>query len=156
MTGQRGVLTIRSNPPANSIWLPWLVGWAGGALLGVANGVTRRMLYEDRVGPLAAHYMATGTLIALFGLYFSALDRRWPIPTRRTAFGIGGSWLALTMLFEFGFGHYVAGEPWPKLLEQYDLSRGYVWVLALLWIAVGPATIHQRRSRQAWSVKGAI
>ena len=38
------------------------------------------------------------------------LDRRWPIPTRRTAFAIGGWWLALTALFEFGFGHYVAGK----------------------------------------------
>jgi hypothetical protein len=126
-----------------------MVGWVGGAVLGVVNGAVRQLVYEERVGHLAAHYIATAVLIALFGAYMGILDRRWPIPTRRTAFAIGGAWLALTTLFEFGFGHYIAGAPWSALLEQYDISRGNAWVLVLVWTAVGPAIVRELRSRRA-------
>ena len=80
-----------------------LVGAAG---LGIANGVARDLLYKDRVGDLAAHQISTGTLIAALAGYSRALERRWPIPTTRSAQTIGGIWLSLTVLFEFIFGHY--------------------------------------------------
>jgi hypothetical protein len=48
-------------------------------------------------------------MITLFGWYIGLLNRRWPIPTRRTAFAMGGNWLVLTILFELGFGHAIAG-----------------------------------------------
>ena len=35
------------------------------------------------------------------------------------------------MLFELGFGHWVAGHPWSRLLADYDLLAGRIWVLVL-------------------------
>ena len=41
--------------------------------------------------------------------------------------------------FEFGFGHYVAREPWAKLLADYDVRRGRIWRVVPLWLALGAA-----------------
>jgi hypothetical protein len=123
--------------------------WLGGPVLGIANGVAREATYKDRLGDLPAHQASTATLIALLGLYMAALDRRWPIPTRQTAWAIGGVWTALTALFEVALGRLVARNSWLEILEQYDLPHGRVWVLALLWTAVGPASVREVRTRRA-------
>jgi hypothetical protein len=120
-------------------WRPWLVGWAGAAVIGVANGMTRGMVYEDRVGSRAAHYLSTALLAVLLGIYMWLLGRRWPISSRRGALEIGAAWMMLTIAFEFGLGRFVAGESWTALLEQYDITRGKVWVLIPIWMALGPA-----------------
>lgn len=104
-----------------------------------------RSRLQGRVGDLAAHQISTASLIALLAAFFRILERRWPIPSRRSAFLIGGTWLALTVLFEFGFGHYVDGKSWSKLLENYDLTDGHIWILTLIWIAVGPAGVREFR-----------
>jgi hypothetical protein len=64
--------------------------WVGAAGLGVANGVARDLMYKERVGDLAARQISTGTLIAALAGYSHAVERRWPIPTARSAWTIGG------------------------------------------------------------------
>src|SRR5512133_222812 len=61
--------------------------------------------------------------LVLMAAYLWALERRWPIRTSRDAFTIGGSWALLTILFEFGFGHYVVGDSWATL-HAYNLAEG--------------------------------
>ena len=109
-------------------------------MLGIVNGVVRETVYRDRVGEFTANQISVATLIALLAIYFVLLDRLWPIATARAAFGIGAAWVVLTVLFEFGFGHYVDRKSWAELLENYDVGAGQLWVLVLLWIGVGPAT----------------
>jgi len=125
----------------DKVFRVWLVAWLGGSMLGVVNGTARELFYKEQVGDLTAHHISTATLIALLGLYVSMLERRWPIPTRQAAFEIGAAWLVLTILFEFGFGHYVDGKTWPELLQNYNLAEGRVWVLVVIWMGVAPATI---------------
>jgi hypothetical protein len=127
----------------------WLAAWVGGSVLGIANGVIRELAYKDRVGELTANQISTGTLIALLALYFWALDRRWPIPTIRSAITIGAAWVVLTVLFEFGFGHCVDGKSWSGLVENYNVARGQIWILALVWIAAGPAAVRTLRAPRA-------
>jgi len=50
-------------------------------------------------------------------------------------------WTAMTVCFEFGFFHFVAGVPWEKLLADYNLFAGRLWVLVLLTTLGGPAMI---------------
>jgi hypothetical protein len=87
-------------------------------------------------------------LLALLTVYMGAVDRKWLLPSARSALATGGSWLALTVAFEFGFGHYVEGNAWEELLAQYDVTRGNVWVLVPLWTAVGPAAVRALRIRR--------
>jgi hypothetical protein len=89
----------------------WLVAWLGGSVCGIVNGTIRELVYKDGVGELPAHYISTATLILLLGLYMWLLERRWPIPNLRSAFKIGATWVVLTALFDFGFGHFVDGKP---------------------------------------------
>ena len=127
----------------------WIVAWLGAAVLGIVNGTIRELAYKDRVGESTANRISVATLIALLALYFSVLQRRWPLPTTRDALSIGAIWVALTVLFEFGFGHYVDGDSWEELLENYDVTEGNLWILILLWIAAGPESVRALAERSA-------
>jgi hypothetical protein len=108
------------------------------AALAVANGLSRG-LYAGRLGDDRAHQVSTATLVAALLPYARAVERRWPLPTARSAAGVGAAWVALTVTFEFGFGHYVAGQSWRTLLADYDLRRGRLWPLVLAATAAAPA-----------------
>jgi hypothetical protein len=45
----------------------------------------------------------------------------------------------MTVCFELGFFHFVAGVPWEKRLADYQLFAGRLWVLVLLTTLCGPA-----------------
>jgi hypothetical protein len=87
-----------------------------------------------------------GNMIALLAAYFVALDRRWPLQTRARALRVGSGWLALTAMFEFGFGRWLAKEEWSELLADYDLAQGRLWTLVLAWTALGPLAVVAVRS----------
>ena len=118
----------------------WLLAWLGGPAIGIANGTVRELAYRDRVGEQRAHQLSTLTAIGLFAAYFDVLSRRWPLPSERDALRVGGAWLALTVLFELGFGR-AEGKAWRELLADYDLRHGRLWPLALAWLAVGPSVM---------------
>ena len=123
----------------------WIAAWPSGALLGVLNGTARQVLCAGRTGDRTAHQLSTATMIALLAAYFVALDRRWPLQTRAQALRVGSGWLALTAMFEFGFGHWVAKEEWSELLADYDLAHGRLWTLVLAWTALGPLAVVELR-----------
>ncbi len=123
----------------------WTAAWTGMAALAVANGLGRS-LYAGRLGDDRAHQVSTATLIAALLTYTRAVERRWPLPTDHAAARVGATWVALTVAFEFGFGHYVAKQSWTTLLADYDLRRGRLWPLALAATAAAPALArHARR-----------
>ena len=124
----------------------WAAAWLGATGVGIANAAIRELVYADRVGELAAHQISTATLLAVLAYYIWLVDQRWPVPTARTALGIGGIWAALTVLFEFGLDHYILGSPWSDLLANYNLAHGRIWVLVPLWMALGPAAVHRLRT----------
>jgi hypothetical protein len=118
----------------------WIVGWGGASILGIVNGAIRELAYKDRLGEQQANQLSALTLVSLLALYSGFLQRRWPLATTRDALSIGAIWGALTVIFEFGFGHYVNGDSWDELSEAYDVRKGNVWPLVLLSILAAPAT----------------
>ena len=88
----------------------WLVAWVGAPVLAIVNGAVREFAYKDQVGESAANQISVAPLITLLGLYFWILQRRWPLATTRDALSVGAVWVTLSVLFEFGFGHYVEGD----------------------------------------------
>lgn len=119
----------------------WIAAWPGGAAIGVANGVLRQATYAKRLGEMPAHQVSTATAITAFAVYFAWLQRRWPIRDRAEALQIGGSWLALTVAFEFTLGRRVAKLSWQQLLADYNLAAGRTWPLVLIWLALGPEVV---------------
>jgi hypothetical protein len=114
--------------------LAWLV------LLGVAmlNGTLRDFTYGKHMSELSAHQFSTLIGILMFALVIHCYVRRWPPASAREAWYVGLFWLSLTVAFEFLFFHYVGGHPWQVLLANYDMSKGRLWPLLLLWVAVAP------------------
>ena len=66
------------------------------------------------------------------------LFRRWPLASTRQAWEVGTLWLVMTLAFEFGFGHWVAGQSWNALLQAYRLHEGQLWLFILLGVWIGP------------------
>lgn len=121
----------------------YLLCWFLLAIVAIANGVIREATYGKFVSELSAHQISTGTAILFTGLLVWGVNRLWPIATAGGAWLIGVAWLIATITFEFGFGHFIAGHPWSKLLADYNLLNGRVWLLFLIWITVMPYVFHR-------------
>lgn len=113
--------------------------WVLLAVAMVVQGSVREALATPMLGPLRAHQLAsvTGAVIVILG---SALSLRWlgAVKDVPRQLRIGGFWLVLTVLFEFGFGHFVVGHSWERLLHDYDLAAGRLWLLVLVATLLGP------------------
>lgn len=121
----------------------YLLSWFLLAIVAVANGILREATYGKHVSELSAHQISTGTGILFTGLLVWGLSRFWPIESSAQAWVIGMCWLLATTAFEFGFGHFVAGHSWSKLLADYYFFNGRVWLLFLFWITVMPYVFYK-------------
>jgi hypothetical protein len=95
-------------------------------------------VYANFLGDLRAHQLSTLTLIILFGLVIWGFTRLWRITSAQQAWTIGFMWLGMTIAIEYVFGHFVVGHPWSKLLHDYNIFQGRIWILILIWTTVSP------------------
>lgn len=86
-------------------------------------------------------------LLILFAAYFRLLASIWPIRSSGQAWAIGLMWIAMTLAFEFVLGHYILGHPWSRVLGDYDILSGKVWVLIPIWTLIGPYVFYRIRRR---------
>lgn len=117
--------------------------WIPMVFIGILNGTLRDLGYGRHFSELTAHQISTAIGILLFGLFIWHLTRRWKLDSGKQALTVGLIWLGLTIIFEFIFGHYVMGNPWSWLLHDYDLSKGRVWVLVLIWVTIAPYVFYR-------------
>jgi hypothetical protein len=118
--------------------LRYLYAWFVLLLVAVVNGGLRDFTYGKHVSELLAHQISCVIGILLFAVVISQFVLRWPPASAREAWFIGAFWMALTVAFEFLFFHYVGGHTWEELWANYDMSRGRLWPLILLWVLVAP------------------
>jgi hypothetical protein len=116
----------------------YLLAWIPMLALAIFNGAMREATYGKHMSELRAHQVSTVTGSLLIGLFIFGLTRIWRLETARQAAEIGLIWVVLTIAFEFLFGHFVAKHPWSRLLRDYNIFAGRVWVLFLIWLAVAP------------------
>ena len=109
----------------------------------IGNGLFREKFLLGRFNELQAHQLSTVSMIGLLGVYVWFLFKLWLPVSGSQALFIGLLWFCLTVLFEFAFGHYVAGHSWSKLLHDYNILEGRVWIIALLWITLAPYITYQ-------------
>jgi hypothetical protein len=127
--------------------LKYTLLWIPLVFIAIINGSIRDLVYKDRLGELAAHQVSTATGILLFGIYIWAIGLKWKLESARQAVVVGLIWLGLTVAFEFLFFHYAMGHPWSELLAAYNIFKGKVWVLILIFVAAAPwlsYTIHSK------------
>jgi hypothetical protein len=111
--------------------------------LAIFNALIREYTYGKFLSDLHSHQISSFTAIILLGSYIGLISYFFPIEFPLQALTIGLVWLALTITFEFLFGHYVAGHSWVKLLEDYNVLAGRLWVVVLIWITLAPLIFYQ-------------
>ncbi len=116
---------------AIAVWLLILV-------CAVANGVFREKFLLPTFGVVAA-FVISGLLLSLCIVVVSAALIPWfGRLTMSSYFLLGASWLALTLMFEFGFGRFVQHKSWAQLFEAYAFQDGNLWPLVLIVVTVAP------------------
>jgi hypothetical protein len=115
-----------------------MLAWFPMLLIAILNGWLRESWYGRHFGDLRAHQISTLTGIVLFGIYIWTVSRIWPLESARQAIAVGLIWLAMTVCFEFLFGHFVARHSWNRLLRDYNIVAGRLWGLLILWITFAP------------------
>jgi hypothetical protein len=111
----------------------------------IANGAVRQAWLVPWLGDPAGHVVSTVMLsVLIFGvgwIFFDWLGLR----TSAEAWRLGVVWLVLTLAFEFLAGHFLFGAAWDKLLADYNLAAGRVWVLVLLTTLLTPRLVLLKR-----------
>jgi hypothetical protein len=123
--------------------LRYILAWIPMMFIGIMNGIIREATYGKALSELRAHQVSTLTGILFLGFYIWIVTQVWSPVSFQQAFLIGILWLGLTVIFEFLFGHYIAGQSWSQLLRDYNLLAGRVWLLVLIWITVAPLVFYR-------------
>ncbi len=121
----------------------YALAWIPLVFIAIANGTLREWWYAKYVGELAAHQLSTASGILFFGVYIRVVMRVWRPDTAGRAVAVGLLWLAMTIAFEFVFGHYVRGLSWNILLHDYNIFAGRLWLLVLVWVTLAPAVFYR-------------
>ena len=58
---------------------------------------------------------------------------------------IGAGWVVLTLAFEFLAGHYLFANSWERLLADYNVAQGRIWILVLITTLLAPVVVYRLR-----------
>ena len=121
--------------------------WFAMLIMASVNGAVREALLVPTMGAGPARAVSTLLLCAIVFL-LTYVTIRWIDPrSPRDVWIIGALWVALTLGFEFLAGHFLFGNPWSELLEEYNVFRGRTWILAVVTIFVAPWVCARARRR---------
>ncbi|MDQ3171761.1 MAG: hypothetical protein M3Q55_16625 [Acidobacteriota bacterium] len=113
--------------------------WLGIAVLAVANGGFRDVVLLPRFGDSAARAMST-LMLSVVILVVATATIGWISPRPQLdAWRIGVLWLSLTIAFEFLAGHYLFRVPWDRILADYNILNGRIWIVVLIVTLLAPA-----------------
>lgn len=105
----------------------------------IINGFFREKYLKKYTKEITAHQISTLILSVSFIAFAYVMTKSFIVTALNfQLFVIGLSWVGLTILFEFGFGHYINKTPWEKLLIDYNIRKGRIWSFFLLVECVSP------------------
>lgn len=101
--------------------------------IAILNGIIRETTYKNLVGDFTAHQISTlPAILAFIILAYFMLGKYINLAKNWQLFFIGFSWFIVTIIFEFSFGHFIDGQTWQSLLNDYNLFQGRLWLLFLI------------------------
>jgi hypothetical protein len=124
-----------------------LAVWCLLLVLAVLNGGMRDTWLSPALGDTVGRAISS-VLLSVVILAATWLTIRWiGVTTAGEAMTVGAVWVALTLGFEFGVGHYGFKKSWAELLADYDVRQGRIWILVLLATLLAPLLTFTRRGR---------
>lgn len=123
-----------------------LLVWLMFAVLAVMNGALRESVLVPSFGERTAHVLSTLILSSVI-LIVTEIGLPWMrVQTASDAWRVGVLWLGLTLAFEFLAGHFLFRVPWSRLVADYNVARGRIWILVLVATLFAPILAqHLRR-----------
>lgn len=112
--------------------------WVLFVILAVLNGLIREILLKNFLGDGVARSLSSLIMCGLVFAVSYGFVVQMPPMGPGTLWNVGWLWLGLSLLFEFGFGHFVLGESWGSLLADYNIFRGRLLILAWVSLVVAP------------------
>lgn len=112
--------------------------WCALLVIASINGFAREAVLIPLIGDVGGRAVSTLALSVLI-IILTWVSIGWIEPrSAHRAWAVGVIWVALTLAFEFLAGHYLFHNPWRRLLEDYDVLRGRIWILVLITTLVAP------------------
>jgi len=102
------------------------------------HGILRTIFLAPFTGDFRARQIAvfTGSLIIFTITYFSI---GWINAVNKVQlFTIGLFWLILTVSFEIALGRFILNFNWERILSDYDLSKGGLLSIGLVFMIFSP------------------
>lgn len=121
---------------AIAIWLVMVIA-------AIANGLIREKLFNVYLSETLA-LVLSGVLLSILILliiYMTIGFYKWKQGS--SYIGLGIIWVSFTLLFEYGFGYFVRGSPISEINQIFNVSKGNLFILALIVTLVGPRVIAQ-------------
>ena len=116
---------------ATGIWLVIVVA-------AIFNGVFRENVIVPGIGADLALPLS-GMLLAILVFLITFMSIAFiGSSEQKTYLLVGLFWLALTLSFEFLFGHYVAGKPWKEIIQVFNIRKGDLFIVVLVITAISP------------------
>lgn len=122
-----GIMLAKST----GIWLIFII-------LAIVNGMLREYVLVPYAGASIALPLS-GILLGMFIFLVTFALIPWVGSTDPKVYVLTGIlWVALTLFFEFPFGHFVMGKPWREIMQVFNIMRGNLFVVVLGITAVSP------------------
>ncbi len=118
--------------------LHYLLAWVPMLAIAIGNGALRQAVFARSIPELRAHQLSTLIGAVLVGTFIWLVVHVWPPASGQEAISIGLIWLLLTVAFEFFMGLVLLKQSLAKVLGDYNLFAGRVWVLFLVWLTLAP------------------
>ena len=121
----------------------------------IFNGTFRELALKPVLGDQTARQASVATASLAFLVLVYLLMREYVVDeTDRRLLEVGVAWLAATIVFEFGFGHFVDGKGWSELLHDYNIFAGRLWPVFLGIEVLAPLIVKRFVLWQGAGIRG--
>ena len=126
----------------HNIYVRAILAWLLFIPIVFMNAAVRELVYKPFTGELLAHQVSTikGSVAFFLLAFFLLRHYMYNTPNDKLLF-IGLMWVVLTIVFEFSLGIFVTGASWNKMLNDYNIGQGRIWIFFLVIILITPFII---------------
>ncbi len=122
----------------SNVLIKGMLVWCVVVIAAIINGILREELLTPLFGTNISLPVSGITLSILVFLVTYSFIVFTGVSKALDCYLLGLFWLILTLGFEFGFGHYVAGKSWSEISRVFNLVEGDLFLVVLIITTISP------------------
>ena len=119
----------------------YILIWSALFAVAFLNGALRELTDGRYLGEYARHAVGTATGIVLIGTAIYIVNLIWPFHGKLQTFYVGLIWAGMTVIAETVMILFFMKKNVKFLLNAYDITKGQLWPLFLVFLIVFPVLI---------------